>query len=106
MLYVMLHVTFANTHVHECVTKIDSSFLGKVRFFLIIAVKAHRAQRHSYLRTYETYMRFWWLAMINNGNGVDHDSMTVDKTSSKQVAFTFRALKIHYVAPAANFSCA
>lgn len=34
--------------------------------------------------------------MINNGNGVDHDSMTVDKTSSKQVAFAFRALKIHY----------
>lgn len=44
--------------------------------------------------------------MINNGNGVDHDSMTVDKTSSKQVAFAFHALKIHYVAPAANFSCA
>jgi len=36
------------------------------------------------------------LATINNGNGVDHDSMTVYKTSSKQIAFAFGALKIHY----------
>lgn len=90
--------------MHANVTTIDSSFLEKVRFFLIIAVKAHRAQRHSYLRTYETYMRFWCSQTINNGNGVDHDSMTVDKTSSKQVAFAFRALKIHYVAPRERIS--
>jgi len=45
--------------MYTSVTKIDSSFLKKVRFFLIIAVKAHRTQRHSYLQTYETYMRFW-----------------------------------------------